>query len=129
MKEEFERWFSFAVEDLSMAKLALREGIYNQVCFHSQQCVEKVLKGFIALKGKIPPKTHKLADLLYLLEETHFDNIKDRILLLDRFYIVSRYPDAIIEDAYPKEKEAEEALEVAEEAIKIAIKIKMGNQR
>ena len=38
MKEEVRRWINFASEDLRMAELALNEGIYNQVCFHSQQC-------------------------------------------------------------------------------------------
>lgn len=35
-------WFEFAKDDLKMAEAALREKIYNQVCFHSQQGVEKV---------------------------------------------------------------------------------------
>lgn len=36
-----DRWLEFARQDLQMAVLALDEGIYNQVCFHSQQRVEK----------------------------------------------------------------------------------------
>ena len=64
MKEEVKRWIDFADEDLRMAELALKEGIYNQVCFHSQQCVEKVLKGFITFRGKIHPQSHKLADII-----------------------------------------------------------------
>ncbi len=44
MKKESERWLQFAAEDLQMAELAMREAIYNQVCFHSQQCAEKAIK-------------------------------------------------------------------------------------
>ena len=40
-------WFLFAEEDLLMAEIALENEIYNQVCFHSQQGVEKILKGFL----------------------------------------------------------------------------------
>ena len=32
--------------------------LFNQVCFHAQQCVEKALKAFIAAGGVAPPKTH-----------------------------------------------------------------------
>jgi HEPN domain-containing protein len=52
-----EGWLAFATEDLQMAELALREGIYNQVCFHSQQCVEKCLKGLLADLGRLARST------------------------------------------------------------------------
>jgi HEPN domain-containing protein len=95
MNEEVNKWIVFAREDLKMAELALREGIYNQVCFHSEQCVEKILKGFITKKGKVHPQTHKLADLLVSISPSPFDDLKDEILVLDRFYIPTRYPDAL----------------------------------
>ena len=41
-----DRWLAFAKDDLRIAELAMSEGIYNQVCFHSEQCVEKVLKAW-----------------------------------------------------------------------------------
>lgn len=44
MNEARRRWQYFAHQDLQMAELTFNEGIYNQVCFHSQQCVEKCLK-------------------------------------------------------------------------------------
>lgn len=59
MKEEVKRWIDFADEDLRMAELALKEGIYS----------------------KIP--------------KSPFDEIKEKLLLLDRFYIPTRYPDAL----------------------------------
>src|SRR3972149_7110635 len=95
MKEEAKRWIDFAGEDLLVAELTLKEGINNQVCFHSQQCVEKVLKGFIIFKGKIHPQSHKLADILSKIPKSPFDDLRDEILLLDRFYISTRYPDAL----------------------------------
>jgi HEPN domain-containing protein len=55
-----DRWLEFAHQDLQMAELALPEGIYNQVCFHSQQCVEKCIKGLLANLGKITPRTHSI---------------------------------------------------------------------
>ena len=44
MQAESERWLQFAGEDLQMAELALQEGIYKQVCFHSQQSAEKAVR-------------------------------------------------------------------------------------
>lgn len=64
---EANRWLEFARQDLRIAELAMSEGLYNQVCFHSEQCVEKVLKAWLAEKGKKIPRTHSMADLLTLI--------------------------------------------------------------
>jgi len=116
MSGRFENWVKFAEEDLKMAELALKEKMYNPSCFHSQQCVEKVLKGFIEYKGKIHPHTHKLADVLSSLSTDIFEDSKDDIILLDRFYVPTRYPDAlpgVLPEGLPSEKDAKEALETA----------------
>jgi len=44
---EGSNWLMFAREDLRVAELAMQDRLYNQVCFHSQQCVEKSLKGSV----------------------------------------------------------------------------------
>ncbi|MCD6472604.1 HEPN domain-containing protein [Candidatus Aerophobetes bacterium] len=116
MKEEINKWIKFSEEDLRMAELALKEKIYNQVCFHSQQCIEKALKGFINSKEQVCPKTHKLADLLSYLSPSPFDYLTDIIIPLDRFYIPTRYPDALpgtLPEGLPVEKDVKEAIEVA----------------
>jgi HEPN domain-containing protein len=126
MKEEVQNWVDYAHEDLRMAELALKDKIYNQVCFHSQQCVEKILKGLIEFKGQIHPQTHKLADLFSYLPENPFEDMRDNILLLDRFYIPTRYPDALpgrVREGLPKERDAEEAIEVARAIFERARKV------
>ena len=60
-------WIQFASEDLRMAKLAVTEGLTAQTCFHSQQCCEKLLKGILSSRGSLPPRTHKIVDLLVQL--------------------------------------------------------------
>jgi HEPN domain-containing protein len=61
---EASRWLTFAREDLRVAELVLREGIYNQACFHAQQCVEKALKALIShSRASAPPKTHDITGL------------------------------------------------------------------
>lgn len=44
MNQEYENRLLFATDDLKMARLALGDELFSQVCFHSEQCVEKVLK-------------------------------------------------------------------------------------
>ncbi|MDI3280665.1 MAG: HEPN domain-containing protein [Bacillota bacterium] len=96
------------------------EGIYNQVCFHAQQCVEKALKGLLEHRGYLPPPTHKLADLIPLTESMIAEDLEDEIRLLDRFYIPTRYPDALpglLPDGLPEKDAAQEALSVAKRVL------------
>ena len=58
MSESVERWVAFAAEDLHAAKILFAEGVWNQACFHAQQCVEKALKGLIVRLGKGAPHEH-----------------------------------------------------------------------
>lgn len=113
-------WLELAMQDLRMAQLAMGEKIYNQVCFHSQQAAEKAVKGFIVANGRIPPKTHKIIDLVSFSELKFPGKLRDELILMDRFYIPTRYPDALpgsLPEGLPKEKEAKEALEIADKAV------------
>jgi len=114
--KESERWLLFAHQDLRMAEMAMEEGLYNQVCFHAQQCAEKAIKGLLAHQRKIPPRTHRLADLLGLLEPDPFAEDRIEIQLLDRFYLPTRYPDALpgsLPEGLPDAGDAQEALTIA----------------
>ena len=120
MNEASERWLAFAREDLRMAELALSEGIFNQVCFHAQQCVEKAIKGWLEGQGWTSPRTHRMADLLTLVSPDLMGEINDALLLLDRFYIPTRYPDALpgmLAGGMPGRRDAQEALDVARRAL------------
>ena len=78
-----------------MAELAMTEALWNQVCFHAQQGVEKVLKAWLADRGETPPRTHKLIDLVALVGDTTLAGLADEVRILDRFYLPTRYPDAL----------------------------------
>lgn len=111
-----DRWMGFAQQDLQMAELALREGIYNQVCFHSQQCIEKCLKGMLADQGKTPPRTHSIVDLLGLLPLDYLEDLREELGQMDIYYIPTRYPDALpgsLPDGLPGKQDAEEAIGTA----------------
>ncbi len=126
MNEGSNRWIYFAHEDLQMAELALKEKLYNQACFHSQQCVEKLLKGLIQFKGNVHPQTHRLTDLLFSLPDETLGALRNEIMLLDRFYIPTRYPDALpgsLPEGLPSKKDAEESIAVAGRVDKIVCRI------
>jgi HEPN domain-containing protein len=116
MSDVADRWLAFAYEDLRVAEIALEEGIYNQVCFHAQQCVEKALKSALAREGRVPPRVHSITDLLRLLPAEWFVTRQDDIVGLDDYYIPTRYPDALpgtLPEGLPGRSEAEEALSLA----------------
>jgi len=91
------KWFEFAREDLVLAEVALEKGIYNQTCFHAQQGVEKALKGYLRNQKRSLPKTHALSELLAICRklDNRFSEIEEGCLKLDRYYIPTRYPDAL----------------------------------
>lgn len=122
MNELAKRWLIFAEDDLKMAKLALAEGIYNQVCFHAQQCAEKSLKVLSAEQGEVPPKTHKLIDLLLSIRNPQIAALRRVLQLLDRFYMTTRYPDALpgtLLEGLPTEADAQSALQTAQQVIEV----------
>lgn len=123
MNENSQRWLAFAREDLQMAELALTAAIYNQVCFHAQQCVEKAVKALLAAREIQPPRTHRLGDLLPMLTPNPLEKRALDIQLMDRFYIPTRYPDAlpgILPEGLPNEADAQEAIEIASYVMKRA---------
>ncbi|MDP2939982.1 MAG: HEPN domain-containing protein [Candidatus Omnitrophota bacterium] len=121
--KEINNWFKFAKDDLKVAELILKEEIFNQVCFHSQQVVEKVLKGYLSVEHKIIPKIHSLNDLLNLCIEINkdFSNLIEMCFKLDKYYIPVRYPDAlpgILPEGLPQEKDAIEAISFAKKIMR-----------
>ncbi len=91
-------WFTYAVRDLKMAKLCIERGseLKNISAFHSQQCIEKAAKGFLA-KHKIRfSKTHDLTKLAN--EISQVDAALAHAILkadyMNDFAVHYRYPDA-----------------------------------
>ena len=127
---EAERWLAFADEDIKMAELALSEGIFRQTCFHSQQAAEKALKGLLVARLGTHPKGHSLEQLLLYDSATQkeLEGWREACRSLDRFYIPTRYADALpglLPTGEPTRTDAEEALRDAK-AIVAEIRRKIG---
>jgi len=78
--------------------------------------LRKPSRDYWHINGKVPPRTHRLADLLGLLEPDPFAEDRIEIQLLDRFYLPTRYPDALpgsLPEGLPDAGDAQEALTIA----------------
>jgi len=117
------RWLDKANEDLVVARLVLNEQHPAHACFLSQQCIEKALKAFLLANTNTYPRTHKLVDLLSQCKqvESEFDQFVPNCLVIDQYYIPTRYPDGIpggTATGIPANTEAEEAIISADKILK-----------
>lgn len=117
MIEQHEEWLDRAEDDLKFAEVGLREEFFAQVCFHSQQCIEKCLKATLVSLGRPYPKSHNLQELMQKLPELKLDQWLEGISIIDGYYVPIRYPDAMPgmkSSGPPNREEAKDALDVAE---------------
>ena len=112
MNDTVKEWTAKANADFHTAERELRvthEPNYDAVCFHAQQCIEKLLKALLIHLGQIPLKTHDLAVLSRDLESVCDQwswSVKD-MRFLTRAAVEFRYPGESSDL-----KEAEEAFRI-----------------
>ncbi len=66
-----EEWVKKADADFATAQREIavtKTPNYDAVCFHAQQCCEKLMKALLLSVGVTPPRTHDLAYLATLLQ-------------------------------------------------------------
>jgi len=90
-------WFDKAEGDFGVAERELRAGEranYDAVCYHAQQCIEKLMKAVLVHRGVVPPKVHDLSRLATLLKDAcpSWDWRKEDLRWLTRAGIAFRYP-------------------------------------
>jgi len=115
-------WLDKAREDILMAELALGAKLFSQVCFHSQQAVEKALKGYLLKTTGEYPHEHSLLALYEGCrgEDGPFAKFRDDLLFLDQFYTPARYPDAaegFWTEGEPEKRDAQRSLDVAKKIV------------
>ena len=123
MKLLTKEWVEKAEGDWQVAQREwqAKKPVYDAICFHCQQCVEKYLKALIQEQGGEPFKTH---DLLLL-----FEQIKGKERLIDEPQKLTQLSAYAVNFRYPGEKalkkEAEEALKITKE-IRVNIRKALG---
>ncbi len=118
------KWLIKAEDDLNFANVGIEAGFYAQVCFLSQQVIEKSLKSYLVFSGELYPRTHKLVDLWKLCRslEKELTPFEGRFRIIDEYYIPARYPDVLpgsLLSGEPSLDNAGEALETATRIYKI----------
>jgi HEPN domain-containing protein len=92
------QWFNHAARDLKMATIALSfsADLKNESAFHSQQCIEKALKGYLVYSNIRPPKTHDIQELAKLLvgAEPNLSGLIRNAKELSSYAVTYRYPSA-----------------------------------
>ena len=111
--QELENWLRRARSDLGLARITLpRDVVYNDLCFHAQQAVEKSIKAVLIAYGIEFPRVHDIAYLAGLLPSGIAlpTEIQDAASLTS-YAVAMRYPgeyENITEEIY------REALGIAE---------------
>jgi len=118
------RWVEKAEKDIESARhlLGLGSHLADVACFHAQQAVEKLLKAFLVSRGAEITKTHNIARLIERCREIDpeferlYDMEADR---LTEYAVEARYPEF---EEEPSAEEAEEAVKIAEKVREFVVK-------
>ncbi|NWG32625.1 MAG: HEPN domain-containing protein [Rhodocyclaceae bacterium] len=120
-REEALRWLDQAEYDLESAKRNYENEIYAYACFMCEQSAQKTLKAYLYFKGERYIWEHSIQKLVEKCK--NYDEEITKFLttgaILDKYYLTTRYPDAIAPPAVPYQsftrKEAEEAIHLTSE--------------
>lgn len=110
-----EEWLQHALSDLKFAKLGYESSdiLFQQICFHAQQAVEKALKAVLLFSNNDFPLTHDIVQLLEIFNVAGISlpqNFNDAAVLTP-YAVEIRYPGLKIEI---NEQEVEKAVLIAE---------------
>lgn len=98
---------------MEYAEKDLEDGRYDSSSFFAQQAVEMLLKGVLLKITGARPYTHAISEMLNTLSSQYSTPVPEEIMKcavkLERHYLSSRYPDALISE-YNK-WDAEEAID------------------
>ena len=91
-----EEWVHKAEGDFRTAgrELSAEPPNYDAVCYHAQQCIEKLFKAMLIQQQSIPPRSHDLVVLGQLLATAmpNWSWPTDELRLLSRAAVAFRYP-------------------------------------
>ncbi|HHV54135.1 MAG TPA: HEPN domain-containing protein [Firmicutes bacterium] len=119
---EAARWLKTAVADLKAARWNAQGEFFNLACFTAQQAAEKALKALLLSTGERDVRGHSVLSLLEraVTLRPELSALRADCRVLDRYYIPTRYPDALPEgspvEAFGSE-DAEDALRRSEKII------------
>ncbi|MGB9627376.1 MAG: HEPN domain-containing protein [Thermodesulfobacteriota bacterium] len=116
------RWLLQAEQDLSDAEFNLGGRRFNVACFLAQQSAEKALKAYLFSRGAEEVWGHSVAELCKDAQtfDQEFNRLDIQAGSLDKYYIPTRYPNALpggIPSKAFDEDDAKHAIQLAREVI------------
>lgn len=122
MKEISKEWIRKAENDFKVAFREIMrddEPVYDAICFHSQQCIEKYLKAVLQENDVYIERTHDLWKIAkncipYL---NYLQELKEKLISVSAYAVEIRYPG---ESA--TEEEAKESFDICKEVRKLVRK-------
>ena len=120
-KDYLKDWFKFAKEDYEMAAILLANSYYRGCCIHSQQAIEKCIKGLLIKNSWELERTHNIGALFSFAEKYNI-NIKiedEDIEFIDSIYS-NRNPveEGLLPFGKPDQNSASKALVIAANVLK-----------
>jgi len=120
---EADRWLQQARHDLEVARWNAKGKFWSDTCFMSQQAAEKALKAFCYAQGERDVIGHALLVLVRRCAkyDASFRQLEAECKKLDKYYIISRYPNGLpglIPAEYFDEGEANTAIQQGDSIIK-----------
>ena len=122
MSERAQDWIDQAEWDLKHAENDAASGYYEWACFSAQQAAEKALKAVYQSRNQVA-WGHSVRELLVGLRDQIpiSEQLIDAGKLLDKYYIIARYPNGFASGApkdYFSKSEAEDAISGADKIIR-----------
>jgi len=129
VKETTKVWIEFAKRDMASAKLLLSdEYCSNNVLFHCQQAIEKILKAILEEYEIHVPKIHSVIKLYEMLPGRVKESFKieeEELNLIEEIYINFRYPSemGLVPNGFPTKERAKNIYELTEGIFNDLLKI------
>ena len=121
--ETARRWLAQAEHNLRTSQVMVENGLWAMACFLAEQTAQLALKAYLFGQGRRFVNVHSIRTLAE--ECSNYDGAFTPIInygiVLDRYYLSTRYPDALPAPAIPyqsfTEPEAQQALGYATEMV------------
>ena len=124
--ERVRLWVRQAGDDLAVARLVYQEDYFSHACFLAQQSIEKALKGYLLWVANDYPRVHRLVELVTRCQvhDACFEELLADCIVVDQYYIPTRYPNGVpgsLPDGLPGSEEAEEAIGIASKVYRLVL--------
>ena len=104
-REMTRRWLAQAEHSHRTARVLLENGFWAETCFHAEQTSQLALKAYLYSRGRRFINIYSVRTLVMECgrEDAEFLKLEDYGKVLDRYYLTTRYPDALPDPAIPFE--------------------------